>query len=266
MKRKKKQGKTLGVAIFFCVFVACLVLASIAVKTLFLIKNSSFDSQHRFNLEILQDKEVSVISFSPETRSISVLNLKGKLVNNNVGQYLELPIDKILKINKMEINKENIASDMSNIFFHYSGKDTNLTIIDALKLWLFAKDIPVNFIYQRDLAANDSLTISSFISSFFIDPAISNEKTTIEIVNATSVYGLANRLAILIANMGGDVVLISSSDKIQNSSQILYSGDLGYTIKKLSDFLAIKPVKSSKRDISDVTIILGKDILSNLKF
>jgi hypothetical protein len=114
--------------------------------------------------------------------------------------------------------------------------------------------------------SNDPLTINSFASSFFVDSAIANEKTTIEIINATSVYGLANRLAVLIANMGGDVVLVSSSDSVQNNSQILYSGDLDYTIQKLSSFLEIKPVKSSQEDISDVTIILGKDILSRLKF
>ncbi|MCL5435111.1 MAG: LytR C-terminal domain-containing protein [Patescibacteria group bacterium] len=266
MKRKKQQGKSLKFAIIFFAFVVCLVVASIAIKTLILIKNSGFDGQHRFNLGIYQEGQVSVISFSPETRSISVLNLKGKLVSNNLGQYLKLPIDGTFKTSNMIIDKKNIAPDMSKIFFQYSDRNTNLTIIDALKLWLFAKNIPANFIYQRDAFVNDTLTINSFVSSFFIDPAISNEKTTIEIINTTPVYGLANRLAVLIANTGGDVVLISSSDNSQNNSQILYSGDLNYTIKKLSLFLGIKPIKSSKRDISDVKIVLGKDILSKLKF
>ncbi len=266
MKRKKQQGRTLKFAIVFCAFVACLVVASIAIKTLILIKNSGFDGQHRFNLAVYQTKQVSIISFSPETRSISMLNLKGKLVNNNLGQYLKLPIDATLETSDMKIDKQNIANDMSEIFFHYTDKNTSLTIIDALKLWLFAKNIPANFIYQRDAFVNDTLTINSFASSFFIDPAISNEKITIEIVNATSVYGLANRLAVLIANIGGDVVLISSSDETQNNSQILYSEDLSYTIKKLSSFLGIKPIKSSKKDIADVKIVLGKDILSKLKF
>ncbi|MCL6096102.1 MAG: LytR C-terminal domain-containing protein [Patescibacteria group bacterium] len=266
MKRKKQQGKNLKFAIIFFAFVACLVIASIAIKTLILIKNSGFDGQHRFNLAVYQARQVSVISFSPETRSISFLNLKGKLISNNLGQYLKLPIDATFKTSNMIIDKQNIAPDMSDILFHYSSKDTSLTIIDAFKLWLFAKDIPADFIYQRDALVNDTLTINSFVSSFFIDPAISNEKTTIEIINATPVYGLANRLAVLITNIGGDVVLISSSDKAQGDSQISYSGDLNYTIKKLSLFLEIKPIKSSKRDISDVKIVLGKDILSKLKF
>ena len=266
MKRKKQQGKTLNVAIIFCVFVFLLILMSITVKTLILIKNSSFDGQNRFNLGIFQETQVSVVSFSPATHSIAIINLKGKSLSNNISQYIGLPIDATLKTSNMIIDKKNLASDMWRVLFHFDDKNTSLTIIDALRLWLFAKDVPTDFIYQRDALSNDTLTINSFASSFFIDSAISNEKTTIEIINATQTYGLANRLAVLVANIGGDVVLVSSSDKPQDNSQVLYSGDLNYTVKKLASFLKVKPVKSSRRDISDVTIIIGKDILSNLKF
>lgn len=266
MSRKKQQGKTLKFAIIFCIFVLVLVLMSIFVKTVILIKNSTFDGSHRFNLGIIQQTQVSVVSFSPTNNSIAVLNLKGKPINTNLGQYLGLPIDGVLKTNNLAIDKKNIASDMSKILFNYDDKTTSLTIIDVIRLWLFAKDVPVNSIYQRDVANNDTLTINSFISSFFIDSAISNEKTRIEVINATSVYGLANRLANLIANIGGDVILVSTSDKPQDNSQILYSGDLGYTVKKLSAILGVKPAKSSQKAISDVTIIIGKDILSKIKF
>lgn len=264
MKRKKHQSK-LNIAVIFCVLVFFLILISIIIKTLIVIKNSSFDGEHRFNVAIYQDRQISVVSFSPGTHSISILNLKGKLQNDTVNR-IGLPIDATVKADKMAIDKKNLALDMSKIVFHYDDKNTNLTIFDALKLWLFAKDVSKDFIYQRDAASDDSLTINSFASSFFIDSAIANEKTTIEIINATSAYGLANRLAILIANIGGDVVLVSSSDDPQNDSQILYTGDLNYTVKRLSSFLGVKPVKASKRDISDVIIILGKDILSTLKF
>lgn len=266
MKRKKQQGKTLNVAIIFCALVFLLILLSIAVKTLILIKNSGFDGQNRFNLAIFQGTQVSVVSFSPATRSIAIINLKGKPFSDNISQYIELPIDKTLKTSNMVINKNSLVSDMSRVLFHFDGKNTSLTIIDALRLWFFAKDVPTDFIYQRDVLSSDTLTINSFTSSFFIDSAISNEKTTIEIINATQTYGLANRLAVLVANIGGDVVLVSSSSIPQENSQILYSGDLNYTVKKLASFLRVKPVKSSKRDISDVTIIIGEDVLRDLKF
>jgi hypothetical protein len=266
MKRKKQQGKSLKIAIIFCLFVLLLILMSIAVKTLILVKNSSFDGQNRFNVGIFQDKQVSVVSFSPVTRSIAIINLKGDLLANNISHYIGLPIDATIQTNNMVVDKKNLASDMSKVLFNFDGKNTSLTIIDALRLWLFTKDVPTDFIYQRDAVSSDTLTINSFASSFFIDSAISNEKTTIEIINATQTYGLANRLAVLVTNMGGDVVLVSSLDKPQDNSQVLYSGDLNYTVKKLASFLKVKPVASSKRDISDVTIIIGKDVLKGLKF
>jgi len=266
MKRKKQQTKTLNIAIIFCAFVFLLILMSVIVKSLILIKNSSFDGQNRFNLEVFQKTQVSVVSFSPATHSIAIINIKGKPLNKNIGRYIGLSIDATLNANDILIDKKNLASDMSKVLFHFDDKNTSLTIIDALRLWLFAKNVPIDFIYQRDALENDTLTINSFASSFFIDPAISNEKITIEVINATQIFGLANRLAVLIANMGGDVVMVSSSDKPQDNSQILYSGDLNYTVKKLASFLKVKPVAFSKRDISDVTIIIGKDVLENLKF
>ncbi len=266
MKRKKQQGKNLKFAIIFCALVFLLILMSIALKTLLLIKNSSFDGKNRYNMGIFQETQISVVSFSPATRSIAIINLKGNRLGNNISQYVALPIDATFKTSNMVIDKKNLASGMSRVLFHFDDKNTSLTIIDALRLWLFTKDIPIDFIHQRDVSAGDTLAINSFASSFFIDPAISSEKTTIEIINATQTFGLANRLAALIANIGGDVVLVSSSDKPQDNSQVLYSGDLSYTVKKLASFLKVKPVKSFKKDISDVTIILGKDVLRDLKF
>ena len=105
MKQKKQQGKTLTIAIIFCGFVFLLILISVIVKTLILIKNSSFDGQNRFNIEILQNTQVSVVSFSPVTRSIAIINLKGKPFNSNISQLIALPIDAILKTNNMVIDK-----------------------------------------------------------------------------------------------------------------------------------------------------------------
>lgn len=267
MKRKKKQeNTTLRVAIIFCISVLVLIVMSLIFKTLILIKDSNFDGTNRFNVEILQDSKVSVVSFSPLTHSIAILNLQGKPVNSNLSQYLELPIDGVIRTTDISLDKKNLSSNLSKILFSFNNKKTDLTVIDLLRLFLYAKNVSINSIYQRDVDSTDNLTINSFVSSFFIDSAIANEKITIEVVNATQVYGLANRLATYITNIGGDVVLVSTSDKIEDQSQIYYSNDLSYTVKRLSRVLGIKYTKSPKRDISDVTIIIGKDILGKLKF
>lgn len=266
MKRKKQHDSTVKFAVLFIILVAVLILVSIIVKTVITVRNSSFDGEHRFNLGILQKNEVSVISFSPANGSITILNLRGNLQNTSLSQFLELPIDATLKTDNLVINKNNIAADMSKTFFNFPEENTSLTIFDALRLLLFAKSVSSDSIYERDLKINDSLTISSFVSSFFIDSDMANQKTTIEVVNATSVFGLAGRLADFINNMGGDVVMVTTSDTPQDNSEILYSGDENYTVRRLSQILGFKSIRSSNLDISDVKIIIGKDSLQNLKF
>lgn len=263
MKQKKKKSSNLGFAFIFCAAVFFLVLISFLIKGIILVKNSTYDGEHRFNLAIFGQKKTSVISFSPQNRSITILNLDGNIPRGELGMDLELPIDATVQANNMTADKNKIAAEISDILFHYRDASTNLTVIDAFRLFLFAKDVPQGSIYERDLSSKDSISINSFTSSFFIDPTISNEKVTIEIINGTSVYGLGNRLADLLNNIGADVVLVTSSDKQESSTKILYSGDLNYSIKKISKILNVKPIKSSQRDISDVTIIIGKDIVPN---
>ncbi len=266
MKHKKQHDSTVKFAVLFIVIVAALILISVIVKAVITVKNSSFDGEHRFNLGIIQKNEASVVSFSPANGSITILNLKGNLQSKSLSQFLELPIDATLKTKNLVINKNNIASDMSNVLFNYPEEDTSMTIVDAFRLYLFARSVSSDSVYESDLQANDSLSISSFVSSSFIDSDMANQKTTIEVVNATSAFGLAGRLADFINNMGGDVVMVTTSDTPQDNSEIMYSGDENYTIKRLSQILGFKPVRSSNLDISDVKIIIGKDSLQNLKF
>jgi hypothetical protein len=265
MKRKKQKTKTLRFAFIFCIGVFVLILMSIAVKTLFLVKNSNFDGSNRFNLEVVGDNNSSVISFSPPNYTITILNLQGKPVNN-LSQQLGLPIDGIVNNSNLYFDKTNISSNIYHLLLSFRSDKTNLTIVDFIRLWLFAKDVSSDSIYQRDVSISDSLTISSFISSFFIDSNIANEKTTVEVVNATPTYGLANRFANFISNIGVDVVLVSTGDELKDKSEVLYSKELNYTVKKLSKILNVKPEKISQRDVSEVTVIIGKDVLPNLKF
>ena len=260
MKHKKKQNSNLRFAFIFCAAVLFLIFASFAVKGILLLKNSTFDGEHRFNVAILGDNRTSLVSFSPQNRSITILNLKGNTAGEDLGKFLELPVDATVRVKDLKIDKADISSDISNILFHYRNTSVNFTVLDGLRLLLFTKDVPQSSIYERDLSSKDFLSINSFTSSFFIDTEIANEKTTIEIINGTSVYGLGNRLANLLNNIGADVVLVTSSDTVEDSTKVLYSGDLSYSVKRISGILGVKPTKTSQRDISDVTIIIGKDI------
>lgn len=267
MKHKKKsQSTNLRFAFIFCVSVLFLITISFLIKAILIVKASNYDGNHRYNLAIYQGSKESLISFSPQSKSISILTLTGN-VNGNIGKFTELPVDSsITDRDGGTINKDNLSSTLSHYIFNYTGLKTNMTIIDAIRVSLFAKEVQKASIYERDLSSNDSLSINSFTSSFFIDPQIANEKVTIEIINGTQVVGLGNRLANLLNNIGADVVLVTSSDKEEQATKIMYFGDSNYTIKRISKILGVKPTQSSQRDISDVTLIIGNDIISKVNF
>ena len=267
MKHKKKsQSSNLRLAIFFCVGVLFLVAVSFLIKVFLIVKASNYDGNHRYNLAIYQENRQSIISFSPQSKSISILTLRGS-VNGNIGKFTELPIDASVKDNGgTVIDKDTISSSISHYISGYTGLRTDMTIIDAIRIFLFAKEVPKTSIYERDLSSKDSLSINSFTSSFFIDPQIANEKVTIEIINGTQVFGLGNRLANLLNNIGADVVLVTSSEKEEQTTKVTYFGDSNYTIKRISKILGVKPTNASQRDISDVTITIGNDIISKINF
>jgi hypothetical protein len=104
------------------------------------------------------------------------------------------------------------------------------------------------------------------ISLSLTDASVYQENQTIQVINAADVYGLGSRLATLITNIGGNVVLVSTSDETIQNSKIVYSGKESYTAKKISDYLGILTQQSDQRGVADVIITIGRDKAGSLKF
>jgi hypothetical protein len=94
-----------------------------------------------------------------------------------------------------------------------------------------------------------------------LDPAIYRENQSIEIVNATRIDGLGAKFASFISNIGGNPVMVSSSNDVIGKSKIIYYGKESYTVKKLSTYFNIKKENSKTRRLADVIIIVGKDLV-----
>jgi hypothetical protein len=143
----------------------------------------------------------------------------------------------------------------------------NLTFIDLIKLSVFSKSVPLSSIFERELSGELSESQKATVMSLtFTDPQIYKENLSIEIVNATDEPGLGTRLATLITNIGGNVVLVTSSDKTRKKSTIVYYKENSYTVQSLSSYLDYKMEESMKREVADVIITIGTDSLDNLKF
>ncbi len=257
-KKVKTQKHNTKIAVFFVIFVCLIILGSVILKAVHLVSQGNFDGSNRFTISISSNKNFKILSFSPNTRSISVLKLDGKIKNLNVNKFLGIPIDGFVKAGFLETDRD-VASLMSNIVFGYRRIETNLTIVDVLRLFLVSKTTSLNDISTVVVSSTlESARIDEIVAKLFNDSEIEKEDQTIEIVNATSVIGLGARLGRLITNMGGKVVQVSTGN-LQRNSLILYNGRETYTLRRLSKLLGFKITQENKQSIANIKIVLGED-------
>lgn len=268
MGKKKKSVKrnNLNIALFFLVSFLFLIFVSLIIKLVIVFKNSKFDGNHRFTIAVSAKDNTKVISFSPQEKSISILSVDGK-VNGNIGKFLAVPIDDYIVSDKISVSRANITSSLLRSILDLDKFNSKLTSIDILRLSYFAKFVPLTSIYEEKISVDfDEVTRELLVSSFFTDQQISTEKKRIQIINGTDITGVGNRLATVISNMGGDVVIVSTSDKEEKVSKVIYAGSKSYTVDKLSSVLNFVNEKSKNTSLADVIIILGKDKISEFKY
>jgi hypothetical protein len=263
IKRKKNGNSNLKLAGLFVVLVLGLIILSTLFKFFLIVKASKFDGTHNFIVSFVGAGKSRVVSFSPQNKSLSILDVKNS--RENPSKFLEVPVDG--EIISKDLNKAKISSTLLKSLLSLGKPLHNLTILDALRLFIFSETVSVNNIKERELSAdlNDAQK-STLISLSFTDPSIYQENQTIEIINAADAYGIGGRLATLVTNIGGNVILVSTSDRVAQNSKIVYYGNKSYTVKKLSDYLDILAEKSDKRRVADVIITIGKDRENTPKF
>lgn len=257
-KTKKSNVRLAGI---FILFVTGLILVSLFLKVLFVFRESKFDGKHQYNVIILSENSAEIISLSPPTRSIAILRLNRGAEREEIIKNLRVPLDGEITT-RDTVSKNNLSSIFFKSLFPFGNRIRGMNLADSLRVFLYTRGILPNAIYYRELS--DSLNEqqkSTLISLSFTDPTIYQENQSIEIVNATNIYGLGNRLASLITNIGGNVILVTSPQEESKESKIIYSGEKSYTVERISKILNYQISKTEKKSIADVIIIIGKDSL-----
>lgn len=260
MRKKKTTQSNIGIAAGFSFIVLGLIFLSLFLRILLLIGNSKFDGTNSLTIHVLgQDDQV--VNFSPKSMSFSILTIKSH--ESNVGAFLEVPIDGSF-YSAVEVNHSNISSVLAKNIFNFKNQ-TELSFMDFLRLFLFTNTVKPTSITEGSVSRqSNAQDYAAITSSLFTDPIILEEKQNIEIINSTDVSGLGNRLANLITNIGGNVILVTTGD-LQKESQVQYAKKT-YTAERLSRALGYKLVETTKKSIPDVIIIIGTDSLKNIKF
>jgi hypothetical protein len=265
MKKQKESAlSNTRIAIVFFVFLSFIIGISLIFKIVNVIERGQFDGYRRFTLVVTNGKNIKVISLSPNLKNIVVFKLKDNLNPLEAGKLLEVPIDGYVTLNSLNINQK-ISSLFMNTVFKYNSLKTNLTIIDLLKLTMFARTIPESSISETTIEDLNNLELNG-LSRLVSDDLIEKDNKTIKIINGTDVGGLGNRLAKLITNMGGNVIMVVTSDSPRPVSEISYIDEKSYTIEKLQKVLGYKVTKAGNDAVSDVTIVIGEDKINSLIF
>ena len=263
-KRNLKKGNNTKVALIFVGLVIGIVLVSFVFKFVVIVSQSKFDSSKRFTITVSNNKDVKVVSFSPMSGSISIVKLGKTDVPAN--KFLAIPIDGFVRKDSLDLDRK-LDSLLPKMIFSYKKLDTDLTIVDLIKLFVFTKSLNDREIEERfvseDLSERD---IDNLARRLFSEDLIGKEGKKIQIINSTDVSGLGNRLARLVTNMGGNIILVATGNNPQKSSEITYIGDKSYTVERLSIVLGFSTIKTTDKTIADIIITIGEDSLNSLYF
>lgn len=243
-----------GVVLFF-------ILVSLAIKTIFLIQQSKFDGEHQFILAVSQDEKVKeFILFYPIERSVTVLKLKGSDLNQSrIGQAIGIIPD--AKVNaSFPIPLSNSAETMRIVAWRYNAVKTDLTIFDAVRLFLLAQKASLHKESIKEIEiAKGLMKNEKSVANLFIDDTLFSENISIQIINASGTPGIGKRLERTLTNLGGNIVAVSTSRKEERLSKIQYFGKETYTLNKLKKLLGFPTELTDKESIATIVITIGED-------
>jgi hypothetical protein len=266
MKQKREQYKSNAkVAVVFFAFLIFIVGISLIFKLIILIRNGQFDNSRRFTLSITNGKNIEIMSLSPSLRNIAIFKFNYTLSSSQAGRLLEIPIDGIVDSKFINLNQEPNPLFM-NVILNYNKLKTSLTIIDILRLLILAKTVPESAVDVVGVDDQNGLVPDNIVGNSVNDDFVEKDNQTIQIINRTNISGLGSRLAKMITNMGGNVMLVMSEDNSIKKSAITYIDKKTYTVDRLQKILGFEVVREPSNAMSDITIIIGEDKVNSLPF
>lgn len=252
---KKEKIKSISLAFYFGLLILLIIVISVSFKTIDVIRKSTFDSNNRFTVAVLSKKNVDLISVSPRNGKQTNIRIKDVTAFESIENF-SFPVDEYVKTDSEFSPKSKLI--FLKMLFSKRSLDSSLNILDLFKLSIYSFGVDnSNFSYE-EVKSDDFNNLSSISSKEFTDDTISTDKVSIQVTNATELGGFGNKIARMITNLGGNVVLVNSSKEPQEKSVIYYKKD-SYTVKKISSILNIGTEKKDSGSISDVVIVLGRD-------
>lgn len=271
MKHKSapKQNSSLRTFYLYIGIVIFVICVSMVVKLVAVFLQSKFDGTHHFTLVVTKQQNVKeIIAVSPQIPSLEVLTVNDSNIKfSALGKEYGILADARLEVGDAVPISRDAGVTLWQAALHYPQVKTDTTLIDLLRLTYLSKGIISSNVVIRDITlAIDNAENNTLIARALNDPTLSSENVSIQIVNASDVSGIGQRLGRVLTNMGANVVEVSTSHDIQPKSQITYFGDKSYTLEEIQRLTGYPVSTIQRQTIANIVIILGQDSERTDKF
>lgn len=268
MKKAVHESKSLKTFYIYAILVLILIVISMAIKGFFIIEQSKFDPSHQFTLAVISQNNVKeIISFQPQNPSIAILDITDNgLPYGTLAKNYGIAADGYIQGIDLSPSNDTTSLLWASII-HTATWHSDLTIVDKIRLLLVSKNVINSNKTNTDVSlVNQNAETNTVIANALTDQDLASENISIQIINATGVSGLGQRLGRVLTNMGADVVDVSTAQNSQEHSTLAYYGNESYTLKRLEKIFGVTATKFSRQQIADIIITIGNDRKEKQKF
>ncbi len=266
--KDKKASNGLYLIVFFVIFFV-LILTALILKGINLYQSSHFKTDN-YTILVSAD-EPHILRLDTQRNTLSILHIKeGDIDPSNVtkaGISSSVPLQASIHLKNTEI--EDISSILSVSQMLRLMLQGNLVLnrineFDLIKFVYAAARVPDDSITRKEInnyleSESDQVLaqIKGELYELFRDPNIINERVSIEVVNATSVSGLATAVGQMLENGGYNVVAIRSGDQSRSIIQTDISDSVTlYQIQQIFPY----PLSGAERNsVADIRIVISND-------
>lgn len=214
-----------------------------------------------------------------------------RLLKDSIESFLGIPIDGFLDLSKLKQQSadsliDSLRSNPFSGFNFLSDLKTDLTLWELINFKFGVSNVRFDKIEHLDLGELDVLDKENLPDSTIVftgdpnkldpvmlklaDPTIISEHKTIAVFNATEKPLLAQNVARLISNLGGNVIYTANSKKVFDKTQVV--GEESLTLKRLVQIFTLGCQNKLKCDNisfpgevessrAQINVFLGEDYL-----
>jgi hypothetical protein len=263
---KKSSESSLRILFLFCAMVVIAISLSLGYRLFNLMRDSKYDSNHNFLITFIYHNDIDFVEINSSQKTFSHLKVRGGSNLQDTKKEVGLLSDTDINLAKpFSIN--SLSDYFMDAAWHKNNVKSSLNIFDLYRLSFATKHITSQSISSQELHIPFDENLSgTMLEQLFLDESLDQENKTVSIVNAAGVPGLGTRLERTLSHIGINIISVKNADDIKSTSSIEYTGEKSYTLDRLEDLLSLPPSQSSSQSISDIIIIIGKDMNQTTKF